>query len=72
MTHGTENAYKKHGCRCEACREANADAQRARRHAKGEHVIQVKREALAELLQELFPLGLTDDCPARRHLRSSG
>lgn len=27
---------------------------------------QVDRDLLADLLNELFPFGLTDDCPARR------
>jgi hypothetical protein len=30
----------------------------------------VDRKALADLLNEMFPLGLTDDCPARRKARA--
>jgi hypothetical protein len=30
----------------------------------------VDRKALADLLNEMFPLGLTSDCPARRKARA--
>lgn len=38
FTHGTTNGYKRHGCRCDECREAQAAAQRdyqASRRARG-------------------------------------
>jgi hypothetical protein len=72
MTHGTAYAYRKAGCRCETCREAHARTQREWKERKyGRSVssrgyLRVDREALSDLLHELCPDGLTDDCPARR------
>lgn len=60
MKHGTTYSYRR-GCRCEACRDANR-----RCHARWIGHVDVDREALRDLLAELCPDGLTDDCPARR------
>jgi hypothetical protein len=64
MRHGIVHSYDK-GCRCVPCSNAKSDYAAAR--AQGVH--RVDRELLAELLHELFPHGLTDDCPARRERR---
>jgi hypothetical protein len=73
MTHGTLNAYNNRGCRCERCRTAKAEAQRSYKARKrGEPVCvrgpidRLGEDLLSDLLHELFPDGLTDDCPARR------
>jgi hypothetical protein len=72
VRHGTTYAYRTRRCRCEKCREAHAAAQRAWKERKrGEPVVRrptytVDEELLSDLLHELFPDGLTDDCPARR------
>lgn len=58
ITHGTHNAYVNHGCRCDDCRAASSKYRRRRGPAP------VDREALRDLLTELFPHGLTADCPA--------
>ena len=63
MTHGTINAYDK-GCRCVPCCNAKADYA-ARRNAG----LRVDDERLRDLLIEVCPDGLTDDCPARRGRR---
>lgn len=66
MTHGTLRSYWG-GCRCEDCTQANRDYMReytVRR--RGGDLIEVDRDALSDLLAELFPLGLTEDCPAAR------
>lgn len=34
LVHGTDNGYRKHGCRCDACRAANARRQREIRARK--------------------------------------
>jgi hypothetical protein len=70
MIHGTLTAYR-HGCRCEKCREANAAYQRAYRRPartdrKSPALAPGRHPDLADLLHELAPMGLTDDCPARR------
>jgi cytidine deaminase len=61
--HGTVGGYTNHGCRCGECRAAMSEYLRRRRCGLSEPV---DREALKDLLHELFPDGLTDDCPARR------
>jgi hypothetical protein len=73
MTHGTAYAYRKGRCRCEKCREAHAAAQRAwKERTRGEPVRTrgpsdpMSEALLSDLLNELFPDGLTDDCPARQ------
>jgi methionyl-tRNA synthetase len=38
IEHGTYYAYKGHGCRCDACKRANADQARKRRSSKPEYV----------------------------------
>jgi hypothetical protein len=62
LKHGTENAYKNRGCRCELC----LAARREDRRAPG-----VDHGLIADLLNELFPFGLTDDCPARRQQQAA-
>lgn len=72
MTHGTEYCYRRAKCRCVPCRAAAAAARRHRRATSTrspwvrDSRAPIDRELLAEVLQEMFPFGLTDDCPARR------
>jgi hypothetical protein len=61
MRHGTLTGYMNHGCRCEECRSAGRAYFQQRRARP-----QVDEDLLSDLLHELFPDGLTDDCPARR------
>jgi hypothetical protein len=63
LTHGTMNAYNNRGCRCDACRAAKRELRKPADPATTSH------ELLMEVLQDMFPLGLTDDCPARKALR---
>jgi hypothetical protein len=42
--HGTPNGYKRHGCRCPACRKAKVDYERNRRHAKRIAAIPIPEE----------------------------
>jgi hypothetical protein len=72
MRHGTVYAYRE-GCRCEACRAAHAAARRDYNERKRGEPVEARgsyskddRDFLSDLLHELFPDGLTDDCPARR------
>jgi hypothetical protein len=74
MKHGTTYAYRTRRCRCELCREAHSASMRdykARKRGgppalpRGSYA-KVDEEFLSDLLHELFPDGLTDDCPARR------
>ena len=58
MIHGTYNAYVYHRCRCLRCKRANADYRRGLRGLAA-----VDHDALSDLLNELVPYGLTDDCP---------
>lgn len=60
MSHGTLTGYT-YGCRCDECKLAMREYHQRRCPPPS-----VDREALADLLQELFPKGLTDDCPAAR------
>jgi len=63
MIHGTVNAYNHHGCRCSECR----GAMRRAAHARNSRGMVVKdRHLMRDLLGELFPLGLTPDCPVRK------
>lgn len=64
--HGTVNAYVNRGCRCEACRRAHSDYQRERRPRRYSAYAE-RFDHLRDLLIELAPDGLTDDCPARRN-----
>jgi hypothetical protein len=57
VRHGTTYSYDVRACRCEECREAKA-------YARGN--VKVDEKLLSDLLHELFPDGLTDDCPARK------
>lgn len=61
--HGTTSRYTT-GCRCTKCRQAARDYQRERRR-----IAEPDPDELSNLLHELFPLGLTDDCPARQTIR---
>jgi hypothetical protein len=62
MKHGTLTGYTTHACRCEECRAA----MRAYHVRRGAGPLEVDRDLICDLLHELFPDGLTDDCPARR------
>jgi hypothetical protein len=66
MTHGTNSGYA-HGCRCTACTKPAVTTTGARYQRR--KPLQVDRKLLSDLLQDMFPLGLTDDCPARRGQR---
>jgi hypothetical protein len=81
---GTNSGYTK-GCRCEACLTAsrtykqlwrdthreqyNAQQRQRMRKYRNADAVQVDRKLLGDLLNELFPYGLTDDCPARQGRR---
>lgn len=50
MKHGSEYTYKRKGCRCEACKSANAEANRrwvANRAARGDRYVRKDRERAA-------------------------
>jgi hypothetical protein len=73
VKHGTAYAYRHGGCRCDTCREAHAATQRAYKERKrGDRPVRrgpmdrFGEDMLSDLLHELCPDGLTDDCPARR------
>jgi hypothetical protein len=59
--HGTTSRYVK-GCRCPECTQAITEYQRRRRQSTDR--ADIDRHGLSDLLNELFPHGLTDDCPA--------
>lgn len=67
--HGTRTGYT-YGYRCADCREAARveEQNRARRRGVRPRTAGVRTdesfEALRDVLHELFPHGLTDDCPA--------
>jgi queuine/archaeosine tRNA-ribosyltransferase len=63
MKHGKYSTYTNHRCRCEACRRANREHSAHLRKGDGTRHLHTE---FAHLLHELFPLGLTDDCPARK------
>jgi hypothetical protein len=68
---GTESGYSYHGCRCDECRAAWARSKRewrARRRGSPTTSYEGPNPALSRLLDELFPDGLTDECPARRRV----
>jgi hypothetical protein len=62
--HGTKRRYDT-GCRCLDCGAANRTYQRTYRERQT-RLIAVNRPLLAEALNEMFPEGLTDDCPRAR------
>lgn len=62
MKHGMRSTYQG-GCRCEECREANRDYQRALYRRRRPPRRGIDRALLAEALREIAPFGLTDDCP---------
>lgn len=64
MIHGTYSTYHNHKCRCDKCKAAAAGYARARYQRN--RPVPFDRDAIADLLHELAPDGLTDDCPARR------
>jgi len=70
IRHGTITGYTTDRCRCDDCRRAIRERQRERRQQTGRHgsspPMYSDREALRDLLLELAPDGLTDDCPARK------
>jgi hypothetical protein len=67
MEHGTMNAYANWRCRCDECRKAMREYARARRARarRAGRAVERDRDLVGDLLHELFPEGLTDDCPAR-------
>ena len=75
---GTNSGYTK-GCRCVDCLAASRAYKRQYRNSHREKInrrqrqrsqaVQVDRKLLGDLLHELFPYGLTDDCPAARERR---
>jgi hypothetical protein len=71
VPHGTASGYSYHGCRCDECRAAWARSKRewrARRRGSPTTSYEGPNPALSRLLDELFPDGLTDECPARRRV----
>lgn len=81
IRHGTLTAYTNQRCRCDDCRRAMRDycgERRARRRGAGIAApvapvapplgYDIYERALGDLLHELAPDGLTDDCPARRRI----
>lgn len=75
---GTTTGYTG-GCRCRDCRDAWAVYQRGykarraamtpeerRRKPQRKGFSTIDHNLLADLLNELFPYGLTDDCPAAK------
>lgn len=63
--HGTVGGYTNDGCRCVECTRAMREYNQRRMYGAGGPA-PVDRKALSDLLNELFPDGLTDDCPAAR------
>jgi hypothetical protein len=70
MVHGSASTYTNKGCRCDDCRKAMRDYARRRRFGESGTAVDVNHDLLGDLLAELFPYGLTDDCPAARSRRS--
>lgn len=66
LVHGTPAGFSYYGCRCDACGEAYRAYCRARYKRRVGERVQVDQDALADLLHELAPDGLTEDCPARK------
>lgn len=65
--HGTPAAYNK-GCRCQPCRDAKAESrQRCRDRKHRPDTVPHDREALRDLLHDLFPDGMTSPEERRRH-----
>jgi hypothetical protein len=62
--HGTNYGYTR-GCRCDACVDALTG-----RGVPTYVPVLVDRDLLSDLLHELFPFGLTNDCPLA-HLRAA-
>ena len=72
MKHGSVSSYSRLGCRCDECKSAWRAYYRAYYRKRNGGQIRERasaddRDALRDLLMELFPDGLTDDCPARRN-----
>jgi hypothetical protein len=65
VPHGTASGYIYHRCRCTDCRRARRSYYHWRRPAPTGR-IDIDRDPLAQLLHELAPEGLTDQCPARQ------
>jgi hypothetical protein len=64
--HGTTYQYRR-GCRCDECRDAQTRAMRDYRTSPSPP--KVNRGLLSDLLNDLFPEGMTSDSPLGR-LRS--
>lgn len=68
MRHGTTAMYYQGRCRCENCKRS----EHARARIRTDIVSSLSKadfKLIAEALQEICPEGLTDDCPARSHVR---
>ncbi len=61
MNHGTITGYATLRCRCTECKQAGRNYNAERR---GNPIVDENR--LSDLLHELFPDGLTDECPVRQ------
>lgn len=69
--HGTPTGYTTDKCRCPDCREAQRVYHQEWRARRREVIRDDEaRELLRELLNDVFPFGLTDDCPARKAVRT--
>jgi hypothetical protein len=66
IPHGTVNSYRRRLCRCPECRNAWREYQAEYRDRTGYRRLHVDRSGLADLLDELFPEGLTADSPRGR------
>lgn len=69
IRHGTLTGYATDKCRCDDCRAASRSYQQARR--TGSSFDPETTKLFSDLLHELFPDGLTDDCPVRRAQRAT-
>ena len=65
IDHGTTTKYS-HGCRCTPCKHAYGDRTAQRRAG-----LKVDAEALRAVLEDLFPYGLTRECPRARRTKTT-
>jgi hypothetical protein len=66
VTHGTRSGYLHWKCRCRPCLDAHLAYKRAYRRRGRPPEDDFGHEQLADLLHELFPLGLTTTAERQR------